>query len=192
MVKTPTKLTFKQYLEYDDSTDNRYELFYGELVKLPPESGLNIEIALTLMYELAKLIDFLLIRPGNCELQVTGNPQNRFPDLVILREEHRQLTKKRCTVTLEMPPPQMVLEIVSPYKNQNDDNYQRDYVDKVQQYQARGIPEYWIIDPQAKLITILTLKNGSYEQQKFRGDEQMISQTFPDLKLTVAQVISAS
>ena len=192
MVKTPTKLTFEEYLEYDDGTDNHYELLNGELVKLPPESGINQRIALTIMYELAKLINYLLIYPGGCELQVTGNPQNRYPDLVVLREEHLKQTQKRLTITLEMLPPQLVAEVVSPYKNQDDDNYQRDYVDKVQQYQQRGIPEYWIIDPQAKLITVLTLKNDSYECQKFQGNKQIVSQTFPDLKLTAAQIIKAS
>ena len=33
MVKTTSKLTFDQYLEYDDCTDNRYELVDGELVQ---------------------------------------------------------------------------------------------------------------------------------------------------------------
>jgi len=31
MTHTPVKLNFEQYLEYDDGTDNRYELFDGEL-----------------------------------------------------------------------------------------------------------------------------------------------------------------
>ena len=32
------KLTFEEYLAYEDDTDNRYELIDGELVTLPPES----------------------------------------------------------------------------------------------------------------------------------------------------------
>jgi Uma2 family endonuclease len=30
------KLTFEEYLTYEDDTDNRYELIDGELVTLPP------------------------------------------------------------------------------------------------------------------------------------------------------------
>ena len=90
-----------------------------------------------------------------------------------------------------MRPPLLVAGIVSPYRNKSDDNYRRDYVDKVQQYQALGIPEYWIIDPQAKLVTVLVLKNGSYEKQEFRSNEQIVSETFPELKLTAAQVLQA-
>jgi hypothetical protein len=38
---------FEEYLDYDDGTDNLCELFNGELIKVRPESGLNIEIAET-------------------------------------------------------------------------------------------------------------------------------------------------
>lgn len=192
MVKTPTKLTFEEYLEYDDGTDNYYELWDGELVKLPPESGLNVEIALALMYELAKFTNFLLIRPHGCELQVTGNPQNRYPDLTVLTQEHSALTKKRQTITLDMPPPQLVAEVVSPYRNKNDKSYRRDYVEKVQQYGQRGIPEYWIIDPQEQLVTVLVLFDGGYEKQEFKGDSRIVSEAFPELNLTAAQVLQAS
>jgi Uma2 family endonuclease len=35
MTTTRKKLTFEEYLDYDDGTDNRYELVDGELVALP-------------------------------------------------------------------------------------------------------------------------------------------------------------
>ncbi|NEQ82733.1 MAG: Uma2 family endonuclease, partial [Moorea sp. SIO2I5] len=106
-------------------------------------------------------------------------------------EAHLLQTEKRLTITLDMEPPQFVAEVVSPYRNQNDENYQRDYSDNVQQYQQRAIPEYWIIDSQDQLVTVLVLKDGSYQKQEFRGDQQIVSQTFGDLKLTALQVISA-
>lgn len=192
MVKTTSKLTFEEYLEYDDGTDNRYELFDGELVELPPESEPNNWRVMWLRDELIQLVYRRLIKMHNCELQVPGNPQNRYPDLVVIREEHLIQTEKRLTITLDMLPPQFVAEVVSPYKNQRDENYRRDYVEKVQQYQERAIPEYWIIDPQEQLVTVLVLNNGSYEKQEFRGNQQIVSQTFGDFKFTALQVISAN
>ncbi|NEP34477.1 Uma2 family endonuclease [Moorena sp. SIO3B2] len=192
MVKTTSKLTFEEYLEYDDGTDNRYELFDGELVELPPESEPNNWMVMWLRDELVQLVYRRLIKMHNCELQVPGNPQNRYPDLVVIREEHLLQTEKRLTITLDMLPPQFVAEVVSPYKNQRDENYRRDYVEKVQQYQERAIPEYWIIDPQEQLVTVLILNNGSYEKQEFRGNDQIVSQTFGDFKFTALQVISAN
>ncbi|NET61380.1 MAG: Uma2 family endonuclease [Symploca sp. SIO2E6] len=91
---------------------------------------------------------------------------------------------KRC-----MPPPQLAVEVVSPYRNQNDENYLRDYVDKRQQYERRAIPEYWIIDPQAQLVTLLVLINGRYQATEFSGNQQIVSRIFPQLELTAAQVV---
>lgn len=39
------RLTFEEYLMYDDHTDKRYELVQGELVELPLESEENNWIA---------------------------------------------------------------------------------------------------------------------------------------------------
>jgi len=60
MVKTPTFLTFEEYLKYDDGTDNRYELVNGNLVKVPPESENNNWIALWLRDELIAFVGKLI------------------------------------------------------------------------------------------------------------------------------------
>ena len=191
MTHTPVKLTFEQYLEYEDDTDNRYELFNGELAPVPPESEENEWKTTWLRDELVQLIDRRLVKCHCCELQVIGNPQNRYPDLVILRERHLNQVKKRLTITLDMAPPQLVVEVVSPYRNQNDDNYKRDYIDKVHQYQERSIPEYWIVDPQARLVSVLVLVNGKYQATEFSGNQRIVSRTFPELELTATQVLEA-
>ena len=79
MTHTPVKLTFEQYLEYEDDTDNRYELFNGELAPVPPESEENEWKTTWLRDELVQLIDRRLVKCHCCELQVIGNPQNRYP-----------------------------------------------------------------------------------------------------------------
>ncbi|NEP13074.1 MAG: Uma2 family endonuclease [Symploca sp. SIO2C1] len=189
MTHTPVKLTFEQYLEYDDGTDNRYELCDGELVKVPPESLLNGRIARFLFVQFMNLVGLDRVITHILELQVVGKTQNRFPDLVVVTELHLELMDKRQTITLDMPPPQLVVEVVSPYRNQKNDNYKRDYIDKVHQYQERGIPEYWIVDPQVGVVTVLLLVNGSYQATEFTGNQQIISRTFPGLKLTSVQVL---
>ncbi|NET61257.1 MAG: Uma2 family endonuclease [Symploca sp. SIO2E6] len=175
----------------NDGTDNCYELFDGELVEVPPESELNGWIAEWLRDEFVPFIKRRLIRVNSYELQVPSNPQNRYPDLVVLREEHLELTAKRQTITLNMPPPQLVVEVVSPYKNQKDDSYRRDYVDKRQQYEQLGILEYWIIDPQAQLVTVLLLVGGRYQATEFSDKQRIVSRTFPQLGLTTAQILEA-
>ncbi len=188
---TRPKITFEQYLDYDDGTDNRYQWVDGALVEMPPESGENDEIARALGYQyLTKLAGFFLVRTHNCEIEVPvlrpGLPRNRYPDLVILRPEHRQLAKQRLTIRLEMPEPVLVVEVVSP----GQASAERDYQDKRAQYQARGIPEYWLIDPERRIVIVLTLVDEVYQERVFRGQEQIMSRAFPTLALTAEQVLN--
>jgi len=41
MKQTPVKLTFDEYLTYDDGTDNRYELEDGVLIPMTPVSPIH-------------------------------------------------------------------------------------------------------------------------------------------------------
>jgi Uma2 family endonuclease len=192
-VAPKTFATFEEYLAYDDGTDNRYELVDGELVTLPPESEFNDSTANYLFLVLVQAgIPYPLVRPHTCQIEVPvlreGDPKNRYPDLVVLREEHLELTRSRLTVTATMPPPRMVAEIVSPGK----ENRERDYERKRAQYQAVGISEYWIIDPHQRQITVLRLEKGIYiEVGVFRGGEEIVSPAFPELKLTADRVLNA-
>jgi Uma2 family endonuclease len=186
-------LTFEDYLSFDNGTDNRYELVDGVLVELPPESEPNISTANYLFLLLVKAgIPFRLVHPHACELQVSvispGDPFNRFPDLVVLRDAHLKLTQRRLTITLDMPPPQLVVEVVSP----GPKNRERDYKNKLAQYQARAIDEYWVIDPEAQMVTVFSLRLGQYfEVGQFRGEDRISSLIFPNLNITAAEILQA-
>jgi len=106
--------TFEEYLSYNDDSEQLYELFNGELIEIPPESGFNVEIANFLLLKLASLVGHRRVRGHGLELEVRGEPKNRYPDLTIIREEHIQQLSKRNTIRLSMPPPLLVVEVVSP------------------------------------------------------------------------------
>lgn len=183
------KLTLEEYLVYDDGTDTKYELIDGELVEMPPESDRNNLISLYLLVEFFKFVPIKLIRHKDTEIVVTGNRTRvRFPDLMILTEElFAAIDGRRATITQDMPPPALVVEVVSPGKVNED----RDYRYKRSEYAARGIPEYWIVDPTQAKVTVLALVDGLYEEAVFQGSNAIASTTFPDLKLTAAQVLGA-
>jgi Uma2 family endonuclease len=193
VAKAPQFKSFAEYLAADpaDLPEGRCEYWDGELVPVMSESFGNLEIA-------DHLADFLmvtgtprrLLKAGRIEVAVPGTPKTRFPDLVLLAEIHVQLLEKRATITNQMPPPRLLVEVVSP-GDENSDNYQRDYRDKPQQYAAIGVPEYWLIDPDREWVMIGTLLNGVYQYQTFQGDDPIVSPTFPNLNLTAGQVLRA-
>jgi Uma2 family endonuclease len=187
--------SFADYLAWSDDPANflegRFELVNGELVEVPPESGVNRTIANRLFFLLvsAGVVPLERIHPRQCEVQVpvlrSGDSANRYPDLVVLRDEHVALTQRRLTITLDMPPPWLVVEVISPGKR----NRERDLIRKRAQYAARCIPEYWLVDPDAETVTVLVWENGVYsESQTTRGNEIIPSNEFPELQLTAAQI----
>lgn len=154
--KTATKqrfLSFEDYLAYDDGTEQLYELFNGGLIEGPPESGDNVEIATSLLIEFSALIGRAQVRDHGLEVEVRGEPKKRYPDFTVIREEHVALLKARNTIRLTMPPPLLVIEIVSSGNLQRE----RDYVAKRRQYEDIGIGEYWIVDPDLEKVTVLAI-----------------------------------
>jgi len=189
MTTTTRRMTLEEYLDYDDGTDTRYELVNGELAEVLSESDLNNLIAVYLLAEFLRFIPVRLLRRGT-EVVVNGYQiTTRIPDLMVLTEDlATALTgAKRSVVMPDMPPPVLVVEVVSP----GTTNEARDYRHKRSEYAARSIAEYWVVDPQQAQITVLTLVAGLYEEAVFKGNDLLISSTLPNLDLTPAQVIQA-
>ncbi|MGB3755040.1 MAG: Uma2 family endonuclease, partial [Rivularia sp. (in: cyanobacteria)] len=71
---------------------------------------------------------------------------------------------------------------------------------KYADYEEIGITEYWIVDyaalggrnfignPKQPTISVCNLVDGEYRINKFQNDDLIVSQTFPDLKLTANQI----
>ncbi len=192
MVILPQIMSLEDYFNHEDETETRYELENGELLIMPPESDLNLRIASFLFaYFAMQGIPYYRLRIGT-EIVVTGSKATvRLPDLMILSEELviALQSASRSTVTIDMPPPQLVVEVVSPGKKNRD----RDYRYKRSQYQARGILEYWIVDPIEEKITVLNLVEGLYEETVFEKNEAIASPILSQLslksQLTVAKVL---
>ncbi len=87
----------------------------------------------------------------------------RIPDLLVHIEESQAalIGASRATITRDMSPPALTIEIVSP----GTDNRNRDYRYKHTEYAARGIAEYWIVDPEMQQITVCQGGEGQYEAQ---------------------------
>ncbi|MEL7069186.1 MAG: Uma2 family endonuclease [Cyanobacteria bacterium J06581_3] len=188
---------YKSYQEYLDdeslSSEGNYRLLStGELIEVSEEDDLNRRLALRLLKSLLFAVEDALsecICIGNKELQVkpVGDRRvNRKPDVMVLRPEH--LTVARQAVLLEMLPPLFVAEVVSP-GGENSDNYKRDYVWKLQQYEEMGIPEYWIIDPHREKVTLLTLVDGTYIGREYVASERIVSKIFPTLSLNIRDLL---
>lgn len=88
----------------------------------------------------------------------------------------------------------LIVEVVS-------SNWRDDYFTKLGEYEALGIPEYWIVDyaalggrrfignPKQPTITVCQIVEGEYDLQRFHLGDRIISPMFPQLKLNTDQIL---
>ncbi len=185
------KLTFKEYLAYDDGTDTRYELVDGELVPMSLGTGKHGGIAEFLNDQFRDQIKLRNL-PWTSKQMVVGvrSPRgrswdtSRIPDVTVLTlTQWEAMSDREAVINLNEPPPILVVEVVSPSTKADD------YRSKRAEYGLLEIMEYWIVDPLEAKVTVCVLEHQFYDSTEFRGDELIQSPTFPDLNLTAAQIL---
>ncbi|MCC5644176.1 Uma2 family endonuclease [Nostoc sp. CHAB 5824] len=200
MVQTPVKkLTFEEFLEqYPDG--GIYELINGEIITVEPtRAHKNVARFLMLGFndEIRRLgLDYIadkdiIIRT----FTDTGEERGRNPDVGVVNASQWNTNVLAYGALIE--PIQLAVKVTST-------NWDDNYVDKLDQYQRLGISEYWIVDylaiasraylgnPKLPTVFVYQLVEGQYQVQKFTGNDRIISTTFPELALTVKQVVAAS
>ncbi|MFB2838464.1 Uma2 family endonuclease [Floridanema evergladense] len=197
MIITPVPLTFKQFLDFNDGNElNEYELVAGRLVLMPEPSELHEEILefLSFMFEVAyrrRKLKYSVRKRNALQINET---QSRRPDIAIIeRPQFFADAQPRMGIQTR---PFMIVEIAS-------FNWSTDLIDKQEEYLVLGVPEYWIIDyrgqipakycqrGKGKKAIVLTLENGEYQRSEYLEGEIIPCQTFPDLKLTLDQILAA-
>ena len=188
------KIAFEEFLEFDDGTDFMYELENGELIQMASESEINQRIAVFLLIYFSQLgIPASRLRMKS-EIAVNSRMMGvRAPDLVIFSEELAAVMQgaKRSLVMLDMPAPELVVEVVS-VGQQFDIAHckeNRDYRYKRSEYAARGIAEYWVVDAIAQKITLFQWVEGFYDEFVFTREMVISSPLLGELTLTAAQVL---
>jgi Uma2 family endonuclease len=186
MTITAASMSLEEFLDFDDGTDTQYELVDGVPVAVSTESDLNDRIA-SFLYAYFLTIGIPYYRLSmKAQVAVSGRLANaRQPDLMVLSEESAAALEgaKQRLLTHEMPPPLLVVEVVSPKQADRDYRYKRT------EYAGRHIPEYWIVDPIAEQITVLMWVEGLYEGQTFRNGQLIESTLFPGLSLSASQIL---
>ena len=197
-IKTKQLLSFEQFVKQLPDEEGRYELVNGEIVRILP-IRLHEDVAdfieytfqdqvkrLNLNYRVSGRIVVRTLTPN-------GKEQGRNPDVSVVDKTIWESNPFSSSALIE--PLQLAVEIVST-------NWEDDYIDKLEEYQRLGIPEYWIVDylalgsrnylgnPKVPTVFVYLLdENGVYQMTPYRGTERIISRTFPELALTAEQVL---
>ena len=178
------KFSLIEYSAYFDCTDNTYELIDGNLSLMPPVNGLHALIIYLVSNTFEKEINKLnspWIALQGIGIH-TGLERCRIPDLSVVTTD--QIEESLHKTAILKSPPLLVVEVVSEQSATQDYRYKRS------EYGSIGIPEYWIIDPENNLVTVLELIDGFYEAQEFYEQETIVSPLFPELIMTTEKILN--
>ncbi len=186
------RMTLAEYLDYDDGTDTRHELVDGILVVMGSENPINPQIVSFLFSVFLRLgIPYYRLVIGHQIEVSSAYASARQPDLIVHSEEsEKAISADGKLLRLSHPAPLLVVEVVSNSETDPQSRV-RDYQEKRLEYAVRGIPEYWIIDPIADVILVLTLEGTQYQEQRFQGKQLIVSATFSSMNLVAEQVLNA-
>lgn len=196
----PQVTTFDEFIAWYPE-HGRYELINGRVQVVKP-TGVHEQVGGYLNGRLAVEIARLRLPyfiPKSCTVKPFSEQSGYLPDVAVvdstqLKHEPRWPRESTLTRGESMP---LVVEIVST-------NWRDDYQRKAADYEEMGIPEFWIVDylglggrryigtPKQPTFSVYQWIDGEYQVSLFRDEEPIVSPMFPELALTLAQVLQGS
>jgi Uma2 family endonuclease len=138
-------------------TNRMAELVDGRLEILPMPTWLH-QLILELLFD--QIRDYLRAEKIGGKVLMAPLPTRlsartvREPDLLYVQPHHIPKNVRGYPDKIDL-----AIEIVS----SGTEAHKRDYIDKRVDYAKAGITEYWIVDPEELLVTVLTLAGAEYQ-----------------------------
>jgi Uma2 family endonuclease len=174
------RVNFDDWLQTPDD-GRRYEILGGEFFVSPPPNLLHQRISKNLFLKLSQHLEATAAGEAfYAPVGVKLSEENVVePDLVVVLEENRH---RIGTQAIEGPP-DLVVEILSP------GTAGRDLGPKRALFERGGVPEYWIVDPEAATVEVLGLAGGAYRRIGLFGHgEHLRSRRLVGLEIAVEAV----
>ncbi len=170
---------------YEEITpDMKAEFINGEVVMHSPALAKHTAARMRVTNLLNNYVDFKGLGLVHDEKSLCTFPRNDYePDVVFFGPA------KAATITpdtLQFPPPDLVCEVLSPSTEKRDRGI------KFQDYEAHGVGEYWLIDPDKEVLEqYLPGANGLYELRMKSGTGQVVSKVVPGFSIPVRAIFDA-
>ena len=173
------KFTYEDYVNAPE--DKGYELIDGDLLMTPAPGELHQRVSILLG---SKLFNFasennlgrVYVAPFDVVLSDVDVVQ---PDLLFVSNEHGHI----ITPENVQGAPDLVVEIFSPSTATRETTFKRVL------YARHGVNEYWMVDTDKRVITVLLGGDGRLDiADVFREGETLTSATLQGFQLNVADV----
>ncbi|MEM1322128.1 MAG: Uma2 family endonuclease [Bacteroidota bacterium] len=146
----------RQQFYLDEITElKKVEFINGEIIIHSPPSKLHIEVCGALFRLISTYVDsndLGFVGIGTLMIQLTRNDYE--PDICFFDQKTASQLKREQTL---FPAPKFIAAILS------KSTASRDRGVKFEDYQNHGVGEYWIVDPQKRVVEQYLLQHDKYE-----------------------------
>ena len=164
---------------YNLPAGQRAELMDGRLYMMAAPGMIHQRIVMELSF---RIRDYIGRKKGDCEVfpapfAVFLNADNETylePDISVICDKDK-LTDKGCEGA-----PDWVIEIVSPSSRAMD------YMKKLVKYEAAGVREYWIADPDKTRVMVYNFEHGTVEEYSF--SDKVKTGIYEDLEIDFSEI----
>ncbi len=185
--KPDHKYSYADYLTWDEQ--ERWEILDGIPYMQAAPSRVHQEILVEILNQIANYLKGKPCRVYPAPFCVRlDSEKNDYdiknvvePDITIVCDSSK-LDEKGCKGS-----PDMIVEILSPSTAKNDRFF------KFNKYEKAGVKEYWVVEPDQKLVSVFLLQSsGLYGRPEMYTEQYKIKVSiFPDLEIDLKPVFEA-
>jgi len=179
MATTPKLLTYEEWLKLPEA-EGIEEVVNGEIRRMPPNKWNHARIVEQLARQLIARLDpdaIYVVTPV-FGLVVRREPlTTRVPDLAVFVAA--QMVEQDGYVH---SPPDLVVEVLSPA------NTRTERAEKIRDYESLGVPEVWVLSPEAETLEVLQLREARLATAALLREGRIAPLRFPDAAIDISAV----
>jgi Uma2 family endonuclease len=173
-------VTYEEWLRMPEVSDAIEEVVNGEIQIMPPATVIHAWIVACLNRVLVAQLDpkLAIAFTGSFGLVIRKAPlTSRVPDLAVY--EVATMVQKDGYMHSA---PQLLVEVLSPA------NTRREREEKLNDYASIGVPEVWVISPEARTVEVLYLEEGYLRSSHVLVAGVITPKLFPQVTVPIASI----
>ena len=174
-------LTYQKWIELPEA-EGIEEVVNGEIRKMPPNKILHADTVENLadLLKLGADPKNVQVRVSTFGLVIHRDPlTTRVPDIAVFLRS--QVVEQDGYIHSA---PELIVEVLSPA------NTRAERAEKLRDYESLGVPEVWVVSPEARTVEVLTLENGRLVTTALLREGRLVPRSFPDMPVEIAAIWS--
>jgi Uma2 family endonuclease len=173
-------VTYEEWLRMPEVTDAIEGVVNGEIRITPPAKWKHALLVTSISKSLESQIDMdkALVLSTSFGLVIRKSPlTSRVPDIAVFELE--SMVEQDGYIHSA---PQLVVEVLSPA------NTRREREEKLGDYAAIGVPEVWVVSPEARTVEVLYLEDGFLRTAMVLNQGNLQPKRFPRVQVPVPAI----